>query len=179
MFNISKLTREHSLTSVAFHQILGVHMLSHAKWGTKSKHDMQIHKKPRIGLEPSSTATNLSVLIIRSHTNHLANHCKESNNQNTKYYKKKVKLDRGVILTWRGWSGVCKMKNFDENKVAWGSYGGKGRGFHEEGRKGSVIFRWGWNLISSPLLIFTPDVHLHRRVKPLFFLINYFFAWTF
>ena len=60
---------------------------------------MQIRKKPRIGLEPSNTATNLSVLIVRSYTNHLTNHCKERNNQNTKYYKKKVKLDRGVILT--------------------------------------------------------------------------------
>jgi len=62
MSYISKLKREHSLTLMAFHQTLGVHMLKHAKWGIKSKHDMQIHKKKtRIGLEPSSTATNLSI----------------------------------------------------------------------------------------------------------------------
>ena len=45
MFNISKLKREHSLTLVAFHQTLGVHMLKHAKMRDKEQHDMQIRKR--------------------------------------------------------------------------------------------------------------------------------------
>ena len=45
MSNISKLKREHSLTLVAFHQTLGVHMLKHAKMRDKEQHDMQIRKR--------------------------------------------------------------------------------------------------------------------------------------
>ena len=143
MFNISKLTREHSLTIVAFHQTLGVHMSSHAKWGTKSKHDMQIREKPRIGLKPYNTTTNISVLIIRSHKNHLTNNCKESNNQNTNHYKKKKSKTR-----WRCDTYLKGMECCVQNEEFWwkGSslgelWGKRGEAFMKKEEKRSVIWR--------------------------------------
>ena len=99
MSNISKLKREHSLTLVAFHQTLGVHMLKHAKIRDKEQHEMKIRKRTKDRPRAIQYNHQTEHLIIGSSTIHLTTIAKKATTKSPNITREKVKLDGDVILT--------------------------------------------------------------------------------
>ena len=78
---------------MTFHQTVGMRMLKHVQMRDKEQHDMQICKRtkhrPR-AIQYSHQSKHFDHGFTH-HSSHI--HCKENNNQRTKYHMEKVKLD--------------------------------------------------------------------------------------